>query len=122
MSVVVNSLWTEIRIAGGMSNTPESQTVFLAALGRVVDYVNPKWKTDYDVPTAVSGSIDCEDYQRAAFFSGVQHWMQRFGAWAKEPLANSWAVFLSDVHSAITAAITEAIDAGEFPTRTQQSV
>ena len=119
MSLVVEQLWEDMRISGGLSNDRDSESQFLRALNACISDMNTRLREDLDEVLAIpSSSIDCEDYQVNAVYAGTKAYLQRQGAWAQDPDAEAFGIFRKELGMAMSGSIAAN---SAFKTRTQSA-
>jgi hypothetical protein len=114
-----DELYDNIRRTTGSANTQDTEIAFLDALKKVVSDINRMLGESITAPTQITSTdIGFEDYCDNAFHPGVKFYMQRDGAWAQDPDAESFGFYRRALREAIGDAI--AADTG-FKTRNQAS-
>ena len=102
----VQDLYDEILTTTSGANTPEMERAFLAALKRVVNDLNYKLRETVTAPTYVSNEdIGFEAYCDNTFHPGVKFYMQRMGAWAQDPDAESYNFYQTELRRTVGYAI-----------------
>lgn len=102
----VLDLYDEICTTTNAANTPEMERAFLAALKRVVNDLNYKLRETVIAPIAVDNEdIGFEAYCDNTFHPGVKFYMQRMGAWAQDPDAESYNFYQTELRRTVGYAI-----------------
>jgi hypothetical protein len=105
MSLKVEQVWEDMRVAGGLSNSPGSMTHFIRALNSTLDELNSAMTDDFAAVTGITGTITAETWHHNAIYAGTKAFLQRQGAWAQDPDAEAFAFFQRAIGKAISGSI-----------------